>query len=145
MFSQKHFLSLGMKRILVALLVVWFSFSCTKVESTYQEIEYGCFTDSWQRDETQDTYSVCTISSYMEGEELIAVRVQNIVVIRETKQIAFEVDYGTGVLPREFRMALERTNKKTRTDEPIGFIATAKGVEITWKMFDEIYEKYKGI
>ncbi len=117
--------------------------SCSQLELDRNILEPGSFSDSWQRDEVYTTHSICTISSSTKGGFYIAVNIQNVCKSRETGKCTLTADCTVFVFPQDFQRVLEKTRTLERTEDPIRFTIASETVEISWKMFDEIYEKYE--
>ena len=133
-----------MKRILTILLIACFSFSCTKVGYPVT-VEKGTFMDSWEYEDSYTVYANCIVDSFLEGESMVQVYIQNKTWDKEQRTFILNVEINYQMTTYDFYRALEKTRRQPRISKTTQFLIAYRGLEVSWKMFDEIYEKYKNI
>ena len=136
------------KKILLLTLIGILALGCVKTEITHRVLESVTACDTWTSDDCEVIAILTIIPKYTSSEEqLLGIRIQNITQKVDTKRYVSAISEPENgdlylVTPEEFQAALERINALERTDDPIQFALSAKGCEISWKMFDEIYGRY---
>lgn len=136
------------KKVLLLTLIGILALGCVKTEILYRVQESITACDTWTSDDCEVVAVLTIIPKYTGSEyQFLGIRIQNIIQKVDTKRYVSAISEPENgdlflVTPEEFQAALERMNALERTDDPIQFALSAKGCEISWKMFDEIYNKY---
>lgn len=127
-----------MKKILFGFLLVLVS--CTKVGP--EEVrEWTTFQDTYTYSETCEIFISCSIGPFLEGENMVHIHTENDAYLSDKDEHCF-AELDAYLTTRDFQRELRWVNQKSREGSTVQFSMTAKGLEITWKMFNEIYKTY---
>ena len=113
--------------------------SCIRVEPV--KVDYGYFVDSYRTSDNKTVVLECSVDSFLEGESMVHVKVRNTAWDQEERmllQVGIDAYLTTNDFQRELRTVKRRSGEEATTS----FCTRSKGLEISWKMFDEIYKKY---